>query len=215
MKQISKIGLGVDIDETLSWTAGHWVKEMQELFGNPENLSIQEMIDKYEYMQNVPYWKTEEASKWMNEKIHSNDFHKNLPLIENSNHFLNKITKIIPIAAYITMRPKSVDKGTMYWLKKHNFPKAPIISKPLDLPIGERSKWKAKIIEGLYPKVVGIIDDSPSVITSLSKDYKGVIFFYNKKKIESKLNVIQCKDWPTIYKEVERFIKNSNFSLIR
>ena len=36
--QINETGLGVDIDETLSWTVGRWAKEMQKLFGNPENL---------------------------------------------------------------------------------------------------------------------------------------------------------------------------------
>ena len=44
--KINKAGLGVDIDETLSWTVGHWVKEMQKLFGNPEGLSVKELVDK-------------------------------------------------------------------------------------------------------------------------------------------------------------------------
>ncbi len=201
--QINKIGLGVDIDETLSWTMGHWVKELQKLFGNPENLSIQELVDKYGYAQNVPYWRSEAALKWMEEKIHSNEFQKELPLIENSNHFLNKINEIIPIAAYITMRPESVEEGTKHWLKKHNFPEAPIISRPSNILVGRRSKWKAGIIEKLFPKIIGIIDDSPNLIEALSKDYKGTIFFYNQNKIETKLKLIQCKDWAAIYREVK------------
>ena len=66
--KINKTGLGVDIDETLSWTVGHWAKEMQKLFGNPEGLSAKELVDKYSYTQNVPYWQSEEALKWMEEK---------------------------------------------------------------------------------------------------------------------------------------------------
>ena len=42
-------GLGVDIDETLSWTVGYWMEEMQKLFGNPESLSVRDMVAKYRY----------------------------------------------------------------------------------------------------------------------------------------------------------------------
>lgn len=49
------IGLAVDIDETLSWTLKYWVEKMAEKFGNPENLSVLEIIKKYRYSQNVPY----------------------------------------------------------------------------------------------------------------------------------------------------------------
>jgi len=57
-------GLAVDIDETLSWTIGYWIEEMQNKFGNPENLTIKEMVEKYRYTQNVPYWQHEEALQW-------------------------------------------------------------------------------------------------------------------------------------------------------
>jgi hypothetical protein len=201
--QINRIGLGVDIDETLSWTVGHWTKEMQRLFGNPENLSVKELVDKYSYTQNVPYWQSNDALEWMEEKRKSNEFQKEIPLIKNSNHFLNKIDKIIPIVAYITIRPESVRKGTKHWLQKNNFPKAPIIFRPNKTPTKMGNKWKARIIEELYPQVMGFIDDSPEVIKSLSKNYKGTIFHYNKIPIKTKLRVINCKDWQTIYNRVK------------
>ena len=209
--KINKIGLGVDIDETLSWTVGHWVKEMQKLFGNPEGLSVRKLVDKYTYTQNVPYWQSEKALKWMEEKRSSDEFQKQLPLIEDSNHFLNKINKIVPIAAYITIRPESVRKGTKHWLQKNNFPEAPIIFRPDNIPTSEGNKWKAKVIEDLYPKIVGFIDDSPDVIESLSKNYKGFIFHYNKTPVNTSLKVINCKDWQTIFREVKRtFQKSTN-----
>jgi len=199
----NKKGLGVDIDETLSWTVGHWVKEMQKLFGNPEDLSVKEMVDKYSYTQNVPYWQSEDALRWMEEKRNSDEFQKEMPLIENSNHFLNKIDKIVPIVAYITIRPESVERGTKHWLQKNNFPEAPIIFRPNNIPTKEGNKWKAKVIEKLYPKIIGFIDDSPNVIGSLSKNYKGTIFHYNKIPVKTKLNVINCKNWKTIYEQVK------------
>jgi len=130
-----------------------------------------------------------------------------MPLIEDSNHFLNKIDKIVPIAAYITIRPESVRKGTEHWLQKNKFPKALIIFRPDNIPTKEGNKWKAKIIEKLYPKIIGFIDDSSSVIESLSKNYKGTIFHYNKTPIRTKLKVINCKDWENIFKEVKNHYK--------
>lgn len=44
-------GIALDIDETLSWTIGYWVEKMQELFGNPENLTVRQLIEKYRYTQ--------------------------------------------------------------------------------------------------------------------------------------------------------------------
>lgn len=65
-------GIAVDIDETLSWTVGYWVEQMQEKFGNPEKLSIKEMIEKYRYTQNIPYWQSAEALKWIDENVFEN-----------------------------------------------------------------------------------------------------------------------------------------------
>jgi hypothetical protein len=39
-------GLALDVDETLSWTVGYWIAEMQARFGNPESLSVEELIAK-------------------------------------------------------------------------------------------------------------------------------------------------------------------------
>ena len=206
--KITKAGLGVDIDETLAWTVGHWVKEMQKLFGNPENLTVKELVDKYNYTQNVPYWQTPEAEAWMEEKRKSDDFQKEIPLIENANHFLNKINDVIPIAAYITIRPESVSKGTQHWLEKHNFPRAPIIFRPNKIPTKEGNKWKAKLLKELYPNILGFIDDSPRVIEALSEDYKGKIFHYNKIPAKTNLKVTNCDNWENVYKEVKNFEKD-------
>ncbi len=88
------------------------VEEMQNKFGNPENLTIKEMVAKYRYTQNVPYWQHDEALKWVDEKINSNSTQESLPLIEGASVFLNRIDPIIPIVAYITIRPERVIEGT-------------------------------------------------------------------------------------------------------
>src|SRR3712207_157728 len=99
---VGKMGLALDIDETLCKTNAYWIEQMQALFGNPECLSVQEIIDKYRYTQSVPYWQIEAAIKWMEEQRVSNEVQENLPLIENANHIVNKINEVVPILAYIT-----------------------------------------------------------------------------------------------------------------
>lgn len=204
--KIDKQGLAVDIDETLSWTIGYWVEQMQNKFGNPENLSVKEMVEKYRYTQNIPYWQTDEAMEWMENNIHSNELQKELPLIEEADVYLNKINEIIPIVAYITVRPESVLSGTKEWLKKYGFPTAPIICKPMDIEHSNGSKWKAEILENLYPNVCGIIDDNIKLLEFLSTTYPGIIFAYDHDSIDNKngVNVIPCKSWTNAYEEVRK-----------
>jgi hypothetical protein len=201
---IKKTGLALDIDETLSSTNVHWFRSMINRFGNPEGLSAEKIAEKYRYAQRVPYWQTKEAEEWMEEKRHSNEMQMELPLIENANHTVEKINKIIPIVAYITIRPHTVEEGTKHWLLKHNFPEAQVIFRPKEVPFSEGNKWKAKILQELYPKVIGIIDDNPELLTHLKTNYKGTIFVYNMEKINTSLHAIPCKDWKTTVNEVKK-----------
>src|SRR5947208_3629562 len=105
LKESGKKGLAVDIDETLSETVIYWVTEMQKLFGNPENLTVAEMIIKYGHPKNVPHWQTEEAKEWREERKHSDEIHETLPLIEHADKSVKMINEIIPIVCYITARP--------------------------------------------------------------------------------------------------------------
>lgn len=202
--EIIKPGLAVDIDETLSWTIGFWVQEMQEKFGNPENLTIKEMIEKYRYTQNVPYWQSPEALEWMSDKINSNETQEDLPLIDGSSVYLNKIKQIIPIVAYITVRPIRVLEGTKNWLDKHNFPSAPVICRPNEVDHSDGNQWKAAVLEDLYPDILGIIDDNPKLLHHLKKDYPGTVFLYDHHDNQGLSFAIACQDWPAVYEEVKK-----------
>lgn len=197
-------GIALDIDETLSYTIGYWVSEMQRLFGNPENLSVEELVAKYRYTQNVPYWQTQEALAWAEAHRNSNEIQIKLPLIKGADVYVKKINEIVPIVAYISIRPDVVIDGTQTWLDMYGFPKAPIICRPSSIPTEKGSEWKAKVLEELYPKVKGIIDDNNSVLKFLKKDYRGIIFLYDHKQaVSSPLNTIHCKDWQDVYSNVK------------
>lgn len=205
-----KSGLVLDIDETLSWTVGYWVEQLQERFGNPENLTPREIIAKYRYTQLVPYWQSKEALEWMETARTNNTLQEALPLIEDANRIVQLIDQLVPIVGYLTIRPRSVVGGTRAWLKKHDFPQVDILARPAGLPTSEGNKWKADVLHFVYPQVLGIIDDNPAVVGHLPRDYQGTVYLYDSEEaIEGGIKVIPCKTWGDVHTQV-RIIHGAN-----
>ncbi len=197
-------GLVLDIDETLSWTVAHWMKEMQERFGNPEGLSVEEMVARYRFSYNVPYWQTDEAMAWLEEARHQNELQESLPVIEGANETARAINEIVPIVGYLTIRPHVVIPGTRSWLEKHDFPEGIIIAKPDGITHAEGNRWKAEVLRFLFPEVIGIIDDNPDLLEYLTPDYEGEVYLFGSETIDSTgLRVIPCKTWSNVYEQVK------------
>lgn len=203
-------GIALDIDETLSWTIGYWVEKMQTLFGNPENLSVEELIKKYRYTQNVPYWQTEEAFEWMSEQMNSNNLQKELPLIENADKFVQDLNEIVPVVAYVTVRPDSVASGTREWLKKHKFPEADLISRPRFVTKKDGNAWKSDVLYFLQDSVIGIVDDNIGLVEEMRDDYSGTIYLYSHEKIgfETNFKTVACKSWKDVIANVKVEMRN-------
>lgn len=203
LKENKLSGLVLDIDETLSWGVYYWVKEMQVIFGNPERLTVEEMVAKYRYTQNIPYWQNSKTCRWMWQAIKSNEINENLPLIKNADLIVQKINKIIPIIGYLTIRPKSVMTGTKRWLSKFRFPEAPIIPRPNHVSFKRGNEWKAKSLVYLYQEVVGIVDDNPKLLNFLPHEYKGRIYLYNNTDNQRRdLKVYPCLTWETVWQRI-------------
>ncbi len=210
MEKTLKKGLALDIDETLSFTIGLLVEKLMEGAGNPENLTAYEIARKYKHTDNISYWQNEAAKKIITTFISSDEFYKDLPLIENAKEMVAKINKIIPIVAYITVRSEKVIESTKFWLKKHNFPEAELITKPSSIPVSEGNKWKAGVLEYLYPQVVGIVDDNPNLTNFLSKDYKGTVFLYDHNEAKrNDIKVIPCEKWEDVAEAVRKSMINN------
>lgn len=198
-------GLALDIDNVLSATNLYWAQEMHKLYGNPEGLTPEEVVQKYVLTSDVPYWQTPEAIEWMAEARVSNELQAELPLIENAHHVVNKISEIVPIKAYITARWERIREKTEAWLWKHEFPNAPVFMRPEDTEHLRAMEWKAQFLPTMYPEIVGIVDDDPRLIQYLSDDYPGTIFLYkNTEHRETPIDVIKCADWNAVLKEVTR-----------
>lgn len=205
LKSLGVRGLALDIDETLSFTIGYMIEELIKKKGNPENLTAKEIAEKYKHTDKIPYWNDQESRGILDEIIKTNEIQKQLPLIENANLVANKVNKIIPVLAYITVRPKTIFEGTKYWLNKNDFPKATIITKAKSISRKDGNKWKAKVLEYLYPEIQGIVDDNFGLVECFSKKYKGTVFVYNSTKAKRKgLKVVPCKNWKKVLSEVKK-----------
>jgi hypothetical protein len=203
----SKIqGIALDIDETLSATLPYWFKAMQENFGNPEGLSILELIKKYRFFKNVPYWQSPEAWELARKLRDSNGLQIDLDVLKDADKYIKKIIEIIPVVAYITARPEGVLSGTKQWLEKNNFPKAPIIALPKYITTENANLWKGEVLEFLYPQVLGIIDDNYEILDYVKTYYQGHIFLYDTKPENfptSRERVYICPDWDSVISQIK------------
>jgi hypothetical protein len=203
-------GIACDLDETCSWTVYHYIDILKNKFGNPENLSTLDMVEKYQYVQSVPYYRTPEINEWIEEMIHSNELQPELPLIPNIQDYIHKVNKTMPIKCYLTLRPESVVDGTREWLKQHQFPDATVFAKPDHIDRLEGNKWKANILKQAYPTIKGIIDDNQGIIEELGKDYQGKLFLFGHKSSPNGASfVVPCQDWNKVYGEIKDIYNKS------
>lgn len=210
LQKAGQKGLALDVDETLSWTIHYWMEQMQQRFGNPENLSVEAMIAKYRYAQHVPYWQGEEVETWLEKMRHSDEMQEDLMLVKGADLAVAEINKIIPIKAYITARPETVEKGTIKWLRANNFPEADVITKPVGIPYTEGNRWKAGVLTMLHPQILGIVDDNVNLIRYLPDSYRGRVFLFdNPKEAGDGQRFLAGKTWPEIIGHINTFSASS------
>jgi hypothetical protein len=195
-------GLVIDLDETLSWTVYYMVGEIAKLYGNPQNLSVEELCERM-MARDVPFWNVDEIRKWGLLALESEEMAEQYPIIEGADKAVEKIDHVVPVVGYLTLRQTSIRNATERWLRKHGFPDEPVITRPNDLNLEEGMKWKANTLAYLYPQVIGSIDDTLDIFNYLPSRYKGTIFLYGQTDCpKSNLNIIPCKTWDDVYKKV-------------
>jgi hypothetical protein len=189
LQQRGLTGLALDIDETLSDTGPHWWQHMVK-FHAPTGLTMEEVLERYQYIERVPAWQSDAAREYMRQGMESNEFQETIPLLHESNTMVAKLNKVVPVVAYITARPEVVRTGTERWLTAHGFPKAPVILRADKLGhdyIATKNQWKAEVLRELYPEVLGIVDDNPGLPDELAKvGYEGKLFVYGSQMQEIK-----------------------------
>ena len=203
-------GLVLDIDETLSATNLAWFERLIELFGMPpEDLDIHGLISKYHLAQHVPHWQTDSAKAWMKHQRESLSAQEGLPLIPGAAEGVHRLSTLVPIVGYLTVRPASVAEPTIHWLKSNGFPAAPVIFKPNVVPFEHGNKWKGDALNTLYPYVLGIVDDNPKVALHAGSMYPGIIFYFGASVAPEEINYsIPCPTWEDVVMEFKKRREN-------
>lgn len=197
-------GLALDIDDTLSQTLKLWCPTLFEKFGNPENISPEELVRKYKSTFNVPYWQSEEITTWILEHVNSDEAYAEAECLENALQSVLELHKHLPVVAYISTRPECVIGCSKKWLDTFGFPDAPLIHRPESVDIKTGSAWKANILEYLTPHVVGIVDDNPGLVKYLGSDYQGKIFLIGLNEYEpTACQSYPCGDWNFVLKKIK------------
>ena len=213
-KGLAPLGLAIDIDETLAATIDHWLGLVRERFQDLLDVSIcdlsnNELIKRFGFAQNIPGWAgTPVVEQWIEEACYDKNIISETPPIEYANDTLQGLVAsgLIEVKAYLTMRPTEVDHATADWLQQHNFPHAPLLSKPESIAIQDRYLWKAQTLSNMFPSIGGIIDDHPTVVRMLPKSYPGTYFLFGHedRKVEelgrADIEVVPCPDWKAVEK---------------
>lgn len=203
------MSLAVDIDETISATVHKWIEILTQNFGRAEEdltLTVDEMVEKYSFTQNVPYWQTADARNWMLNAIKDPELHLGFDLMPGA-EVMVQIHSASPIKYYWSTRPEIVGEATVEWLKMKDLPVVDLILRPNHIPVEQGNSWKVDQIVKRYPEVQGVIDNSGDVISKFPSDYPGVIFHYGAfSAARTDIRVIPCPSWDDVAREVARVI---------
>lgn len=192
-------GLVLDIDETLSATNVAWFQRLADLFGNPDGAPVSELINKYHLAQHVPFWQSPEALAWMQSQRDDPRAQDGLPLIPGAVEGTHALKKVVPIVGYCTVRPSSVNQNTIAWLRENGFPGLPVVAKPTEIPFADGNKWKAAVLNELWPQVTGIVDDNPKVAFFAGASYPGKILLFGHRTCPPGVgHAIPCPTWPLV-----------------
>ena len=195
----NKRGIALDIDETLARTNELFFRVLFERFGNPENISVEDAILKYKTSHEVPYWQTPEVQAFLGEIRRDAKFNLGTKPIQGAKEAIQEISKHTECLCYITARTESLREATEQWLELYGFPKIPVIMRPNDIDDAHMTIWKGPTLEYLYPAILGIIDDNPSFTHTVSKDYKGVLFLYDRKTTpQTHIETFVCPAWSDV-----------------
>lgn len=202
LKANQRYGLALDIDDTLAQAAQYLLEQIHLDLKLPMDKPIEELFKEYGKYTGE-FWNRADVNRWFNNVRHLKT--ENLPLMPDAHEMVQRINAIVPIRAYITARRQDHYAWTQAWLDQHNFPKAPLICQPNNEKYDNSHAWKARVLEDLYPNIVGIVDDNELLAHELSSDYPGTHYLYGYKECaRDNIDVVCCQDWDNVYQEIRK-----------
>ncbi len=201
--------LALDIDETLADTVRFWIRELKLHFPLSQDASEQQLIDRYQFAQNVPEWRDNpQAMDWMERAMVNCDLHLTLPTMPGAVDAVKEIhSNVKPVGFYLSMRPVEVRDATLKWLEMQGFPKAELITRPIGMNRDGANFWKGEEICRRYPQIDSIVEDRLDVVERIPGSYRGTVYLLGHNSApDLGIHVVPCPDWDrivTAVREVE------------
>ena len=195
--------IAVDIDETICDTRRFWFSELAQRFGKPIDVTIEQLIQRYEYTDRVEMWQTPGARKWLKDARFDPEIHRScLEPVRSARESLEYISRQFDVI-YMTMRPDTIVDATREWLQREQFPSGEVLASPAFLFDRERPGWKGRELCARHPNVVGLIDDHPDVANAIPNSYRGKVFLLGQSVApRSDIEIVLCEDWNRVVQAV-------------
>ena len=182
--------------------------EVRRAIVEDRDLTIDEMVKKYTFAKDVPYWGGNAGIHSRLVEIRTNPEEiLQVPPIASAIESLNRIHERVPVKCYFSTRPQSLWAATSEWLKQNGFPQAELILTPDDVPNREADQWKVDLISKRLD-ISGIIDNSNEVVSLFPDDYHGIVFHFGTSVSPANKNyeIISCPEWRHVERGVNREI---------
>lgn len=113
----------VDINDTIAQTKYTISFFMNNIYGNPLNLSYTEIIFRFRTISWIPFWKSGYHTSKIDDIVRSIFVNSNIEPIAKSQLYLNKMCKELGHnIIYLSARDEILYNITAKWLNKNGFP---------------------------------------------------------------------------------------------
>jgi len=102
----------------------------------------------------------------------------------------------VPISFYLTARLPQQQRISEEWIKKNNFPAAPVICRTEDIT---DAFWKLDFLAKKYPHTIGFVDNEVHLPKVLKYKGKIIELVRHKKLTPHSPSVIQCRTWEEVF----------------
>lgn len=173
--------IALDVDDVLADTTKTRFGIMAEHHGLPARTTVEQLFTRHHWVEDVARWQTAAGRAEMDDLRNSVSHHAGLPPLPGSVDGVADLSQIVAVGIYITHRRTDMQSSTRSWISNQGFPKAPVMCRPHNVADGTNADWKTEALAYLAPYVIGIVDDNPGLLNTVSWDYPGHVYTFGER----------------------------------
>lgn len=174
---MSKMGLVLDVDDTLADTARQCFRVIAEEVGLPEGMELDEAVATYHQPGAVPEWQVSGVQERIRQLLTDPDWLRQLPPVPGAVEAMGKLPHQLPVALYLTSRLDMFNQVTADWLVGQGFPPAAVQTRHRDVT---QPDWKLHFLAAEYPLSYGLLDNELGFLPVSAAKYQGHLLWFNR-----------------------------------